>query len=587
MKKRTTKRALVMSFLAMLMCCAMLIGTTYAWFTDEVTSGKNRIVAGNLDVELKVVDKETGDTVAVNGNTTLFNDVELWEPGAVAYETFEVANVGDLALKYNMYLNVSEMNDLDGKTLAEVIKVAIIDGELGADTTREGLVAAVKDSLKPINVATAQISEHKLLPEDTEKFTVVLYWEPTDHDNDYNANNGKTTSDGEALHVDFSIVLTATQAVEEPDSFDNTYDADAKLGGIPAVTEAINKGAADSNDALDDATGGIVYFDDDLVYEADGVISIVLHFEGEESQQYVLAAFDAISDLIVTAVDAESSNIYSIEIGAGLPEKLEALGISGVETNVRVLDGKPVEYEGEYESWLYEDLGKLLTKAVPSGTLAERMQACLEFTATEGLDVKIVAMDGGVQTYRMYFDLGWLKAPAIDSVTEAVEQGTKDANDALATETNGLIYFDEGLTTDDDGALAITLHFDEGSKDYILNAFDAISDLIVTAVDAQAANIYSIEIGKGLPEKLAAAGVQGVTTNVRVLNGAPVVYDGDYDSWLFEDLGNLLKTAVPSGSLSERMEACLTYTAEEGLDVEIIDIDGVAQTYRMYFVLNW
>ncbi len=50
-KHKSPKRAWLMSVISMLMCCAMLIGTTFAWFTDTVTSGKNIIKAGNLDVE--------------------------------------------------------------------------------------------------------------------------------------------------------------------------------------------------------------------------------------------------------------------------------------------------------------------------------------------------------------------------------------------------------------------------------------------------------------------------------------------------------------------------------------------------------
>ena len=51
-KSKNTKRALLASVLSMMLCLAMLIGSTFAWFTDSVTSGKNTIVAGNLDVEL-------------------------------------------------------------------------------------------------------------------------------------------------------------------------------------------------------------------------------------------------------------------------------------------------------------------------------------------------------------------------------------------------------------------------------------------------------------------------------------------------------------------------------------------------------
>ena len=48
-----TKRSLIASLLSVMLCMAMLIGSTFAWFTDNVTSGKNKIVAGNLDIELK------------------------------------------------------------------------------------------------------------------------------------------------------------------------------------------------------------------------------------------------------------------------------------------------------------------------------------------------------------------------------------------------------------------------------------------------------------------------------------------------------------------------------------------------------
>lgn len=109
--KKSTKRALLMSALSLLLCVSMLIGTTFAWFTDEVKSGKNVIAAGNLDVELFHADKGTnGEPALVDGNTILFDDVALWEPGAVAYETLTIKNVGDLALKYNLAINLTNEN---------------------------------------------------------------------------------------------------------------------------------------------------------------------------------------------------------------------------------------------------------------------------------------------------------------------------------------------------------------------------------------------------------------------------------------------------------------------------------------------
>ncbi|MBQ2876364.1 MAG: hypothetical protein IJE25_05095, partial [Clostridia bacterium] len=56
MKKTSTKRALLSAILALVMTVSMLVGTTFAWFTDSVTSAGNKIVAGNLDVELHMYD---------------------------------------------------------------------------------------------------------------------------------------------------------------------------------------------------------------------------------------------------------------------------------------------------------------------------------------------------------------------------------------------------------------------------------------------------------------------------------------------------------------------------------------------------
>ena len=55
--KKSTKRALLTSALSLLLCVSMLVGTTFAWFTDEVKSGTNIIAAGNLDVELTHTNK--------------------------------------------------------------------------------------------------------------------------------------------------------------------------------------------------------------------------------------------------------------------------------------------------------------------------------------------------------------------------------------------------------------------------------------------------------------------------------------------------------------------------------------------------
>ena len=110
-QSKSTKRALVTSVLAMLVCAAMLIGSTFAWFTDSAASGKNKIVAGNLDVELEYAaefnDEGTVKTWSpVDADVSLFSEFEkdgvtknLWEPGHTEAVYLKVRNAGTLALK--------------------------------------------------------------------------------------------------------------------------------------------------------------------------------------------------------------------------------------------------------------------------------------------------------------------------------------------------------------------------------------------------------------------------------------------------------------------------------------------------------
>lgn len=234
MKNKTkTRSALVTSAISLLLCLSMLIGTTFAWFTDEVVSGMNTIAAGNLDVEL------LASGAKVDSATKLFDDVEKWEPGVVAYENLQVSNVGTLALKYQMTLNFGNENDLNGHKLSEVLKVAVID-KIADGAERNTVLAAAKAAVEADQGEGGlsnfyQIGELEA-GETSEEKTVVIFWAPNDNavDNLYNANNGQKTSDGEPLHIEFGVNLQATQKMSEEDSFGNDYDEFASI--LPKAT---------------------------------------------------------------------------------------------------------------------------------------------------------------------------------------------------------------------------------------------------------------------------------------------------------------------------------------------------------------
>ncbi len=141
-KAKSTKRALLMSGLALLMCVSMFVGSTFAWFTDSVKTGVNTIQAGNLDIVLEYSVDNGATWADAEGKTLNFkkaadapaDEAILWEPGCT-YELplIRVRNNGNLALKYNMVIN-----GIDGDAkLLEAIEftvnggaIANFDGEL-------------------------------------------------------------------------------------------------------------------------------------------------------------------------------------------------------------------------------------------------------------------------------------------------------------------------------------------------------------------------------------------------------------------------------------------------------------------------
>ena len=225
MRKSTTKRALLMSGLAMLLSVSMLVGTTFAWFTDTVSSGTNTIVAGNLDIELYHSNKEVTDE-KVEPTTKLFTDVALWEPGAMVYEKFTVANLGDLALKYQFTLNAlnaTEVEDANGNkvSFASMLKVAVVDSTFGY-TRAEVLAIDDWSELETFSLPGA------LDKSESDVFGIVIYWIPSDNDNLFNMNNGKT----DTVSIELGVTLFATQNTVEEDGFDSNYDAGAPWTGL-------------------------------------------------------------------------------------------------------------------------------------------------------------------------------------------------------------------------------------------------------------------------------------------------------------------------------------------------------------------
>ena len=216
--QKATKRALLTSVMALVMCVVMLVGTTFAWFTDTASTGVNKIVAGNLDVD--IVD-ENGDSL--DGGTLSFVNKEnqsniLWEPGATFFtQGFKIVNKGNLALKYKVVVSGTTGD-------AKLLKAITFD--VVTEKTKEATEALAEEGNLLLNGASAPEAEN-------------VYYYLRGHMKEEAGNEYKNlTLDG------ISITVYATQYTYEKDSFDELYDANAgkdtayyTLAAFNALTE--------------------------------------------------------------------------------------------------------------------------------------------------------------------------------------------------------------------------------------------------------------------------------------------------------------------------------------------------------------
>ena len=214
-KAKSTKRALLASILSMMLCMAMLIGSTFAWFTDSVTSGKNKIVAGNLDIELNYWD---GTQWANAENVALF-DYDKWEPGYMAVQGLQVKNAGNLALKWKAAINSTKELSILGDVIDVYVKSGA-DYTYAKPATREEVTSSWTNAgtLNEFVAGIETTTYGSLEAGDTADLGLALVMR-TSAGNEYQ---------GVDLGGDITLTILATQDTVESDSFDDQYDKDAQ-----------------------------------------------------------------------------------------------------------------------------------------------------------------------------------------------------------------------------------------------------------------------------------------------------------------------------------------------------------------------
>ena len=227
--RKATKRALLTSVMALVMCVVMLVGTTFAWFTDTARTGVNKIQAGNLDVVLQMEDgtgwkDAEGETLEFKKDAAApVGEKVLWEPGCT-YELpkLRVVNNGNLNLKYKIEITgikgSAKLNDVIDWTM----KLDDLDFAIGS----EHVLNAAKAGAESADILT--ISGHM------------------------RETAGNTYMNEKIEGI--TITLKATQATGEYDSTRDDYDANATY---PMVVSQSTLNSTLTLAALKDANGNI------------------------------------------------------------------------------------------------------------------------------------------------------------------------------------------------------------------------------------------------------------------------------------------------------------------------------------------
>ena len=230
-----TKKKLLLSIVSLCLCVAMLAGTTFAWFTDSVSSENNIITAGNLDVELywsRTADDK--DWHKVGTNTNIFKDDTLWEPGHTEVIYLKVVNEGSLAMKYRLGVNIAD--EIDGVNqkgrsfrLSDYIMFDVIESATKPYyDSREAALEAAED-LQAISAGYNEGS--KLYPKNnadalaTEEYATLVVTMPEDVSNEANHNGVNVPQ------IFLGLNVFATQLTYEEDSYGSDYDIGSPWAG--------------------------------------------------------------------------------------------------------------------------------------------------------------------------------------------------------------------------------------------------------------------------------------------------------------------------------------------------------------------
>lgn len=312
-----TRKSLFMSVLALVFCVALLIGTTFAWFTDAVESTGNKIQAGTLKLDLLVLGEDDGKWKSIKDSQEPVFNYQKWEPGYTDVTIFKVVNLGSLSLKWQArFASTKQLSKL-----AEVIDVYVCPGIAESYPTSRELDATWKHvgTLDQFANTLSSTTYGFLDAQESATLGIALKMQESA------GNEYQDLTLGE-----FDIRIVATQRTAEDDSFDNLYDEDAMWpGDISFETIASLDRGQVVHGAL--ASDFIIRYSDSVyarlpagVIVADDAESIAFSGKSVENGSITFGEGDNAKsyDIHIEGISEENKTPITVYLGAIFPKNL-------------------------------------------------------------------------------------------------------------------------------------------------------------------------------------------------------------------------------------------------------------------------
>lgn len=309
-KQKALRRSLWASALAILLCIAMLLGTTFAWFTDTVSSANNTIKSGTLDIVAQVasVSSSAAKTYTIEdvnggvafgfGEPTDIKDAapiiseELWEPGKTGAKLVSVTNKGSLAAKVKLQFDVQN-SGLQNALWFDFVQV---DGDKTTGTFTKRPMSSINTLASSTEFPLGPEGDKKL--KDTVQF-ILVYGMYEDAGNEYQDKEFKAT-----------VNIVATQYTYEEDGFgSNQYDEDAPLDFVAVST------AEELNQAISAAKEGEtvnVVLTDDVSFDSNFTMAGLTNDVTIQANGYTITSTQGTKQRGIAIEDAQNPGTITI-----------------------------------------------------------------------------------------------------------------------------------------------------------------------------------------------------------------------------------------------------------------------------------